>query len=128
MSGFGVRRQPPVDDRLFVVRGGELTEAALRRDVIRARRRFGKCGVSVLAAVSEVALNDLAGGPLQRFQVRTVMTAGALRGSGLELRPRFRLPHHTVMLPDLDDDVSRLLQCQTELRTNVRHSPEEVQP
>jgi hypothetical protein len=128
VSGFRVRREGAADDRLFVVRGGELAEEALRRDAIRAHRRFGEYGVSVLGAASDVVLDEFAGGPLQRFHVLTIMTVGALRRSGLELRPTFRRPHYTVMLPNLDDDVNRFLRCHNEIRTNVHYSPEEVQP
>jgi hypothetical protein len=57
-----------------------------------------------------------------------VVTAGALRRSGIELRPTFRRPHYTVMLPDLDEDVFRLIRCDNERRVNDRYQPEEVQP
>ena len=46
------------------------------------------------------------------------MTAGAIREAGRELRPTFRRPHCTVMLPDLDADVERLTSSENEQRVN----------
>lgn len=70
----------------------------------------------------------MAGGLLRTFDVLTVMTAGALRQSGIELRPTFRRPHYTVMLPGLDQDIFRLLRCDNGRRVNDYYKPEEVQP
>jgi hypothetical protein len=128
LSPLRVRREPAPDDGLFLVRGDELAAATLRRDAIRTYRRFGEYGVSVLGASTEADIDDLAGSPLQRFEILTVMTAGALRRSGIELRPTFRRPHYTVMLPDLDEDIFRLLRCDNERRVNDHYRPEEVQP
>ncbi len=128
MSPLRVRREPAPDDGLFLVRGDELVAKTLRRDAIRTYRRFGEYGVSVLGASIEADLDELAGGLLRRFEVLTVMTAGALRESGIELRPTFRRPHYTVMLPDLDEDIFRLLRCENERRVNDHYRPEEVQP
>ena len=100
----------------------------LRRDAIRTYRRFGEYGVSVLVASTEADLDQLAAGLLRRFEVLTVMKAGALRESGIELRPTFRRPHYTVMLPDLDEDIFRLLRCENERRVNDHYRPGEVQP
>ena len=75
----------------------------------------------------EVELDELARGLLVRFDVLTVMTAGALRRAGLELRPTFRRPHYTVMLPELDDDIERLIRCDNEVRTNPYFDSEDVQ-
>lgn len=128
MSPLRVRREPAPDDGLFLVRGDELAAETLRRDAIRTHRRFGEYGVSVLGASTEADIDELAGGLLRRFEVLTVMSAGALRQSGIELRPTFRRPHYTVMLPDLDEDVFRLLRCDNERRVNDYYKPEEVQP
>jgi hypothetical protein len=51
------------------------------------------------------------------------MTAGAIRRAGLELRPTFRRPHYTVMLPEPDRDIARLLACENEPRPNRHHRP-----
>jgi hypothetical protein len=128
LSPLRVRREPAPDDGLFLVRGDELAAATLRSDALRTYRRFGEYGVSVLGASTEADIDELAGGLLRRFEVLTVMTAGALRRSGIQLRPTFRRPHYTVMLPDLDEDIFRLLRCDNERRVNRYYEPEEVQP
>lgn len=128
MSPLRVRREPAPDDGLFLVRGDELAAETLRRDAIRTYRRFGEYGVSVLGASTEADIDALAGGLLRRFDVLTVMTAGAVLRWGIELRPTFRRPHYTVMLPNLDEDVFRLLGCDNERRVNDYYKPEEVQP
>ena len=101
------RREPVPQDALVVVRGGALDAETLRRDAMRTFRRFGEHGVSVLAAPDESALDDLASTILVRWDVLVLITAGTIRAAGLELRPTFRHPHYTVMLPDLDRDVLR---------------------
>ena len=40
------------------------------------------------------------------------MTVGTIRAAELEVRPTFRRPHYSVMLPDLDADVARLARCE----------------
>jgi len=128
LSPLRVRREPAQDDGLVLLRGDELAAETLRRDAIRTYRRFGEYGVSVLGAWTEADIDELAGGLLRRFEVLTVMAAGALRRSGIELRPTFRRPHYTVMLPNVDEDVFRLLRCDNERRVNGYYEPEEVQP
>ena len=128
MSPLRDRRESARDDALFLVGGGELAAETLRRDAIRTYRRFGEYGVSVLGAPTEEDIDELGGDLLRRFDILTVTTAGALRRSGIELRPTFRRPHYTVMLPERDEDVFRLLRCDNERRVNDRYQPEEVQP
>jgi hypothetical protein len=128
LSPLRVRREPGPQDGLLLVRGDELAAETLRRDALRTYRRFGEYGVSVLGGSTEAEFDELAGGLLRRFEVLTVMTAGALRRSGIELRPTFRRPHYTVMLPDPDKDIIRLLRCENEQRVNDYYEPEEVQP
>jgi hypothetical protein len=99
-----------------VVRGGTLDRARLRRDATLTFRRFGEYGISVLAARDEEALDALAATTLQRERLLTLMRAGTLRAAGLELRATFRRPHFTVMLPDVDADVERLMACDNEVR------------
>jgi hypothetical protein len=115
------------DDDLVLVPGAELAAEALRRDAIRTYRRFGEYGISVLGALTETDIDELAGGLLRRFEVLTVMKAEAVRRSGIELRPTFRRPHYTLMLPDLDKAIFRLLRCENERRVNDYYA-EEVQP
>ena len=90
MSGFRVRVEALADDALIVVRGGTLDGATLRADGQSAHRRFGEYGISVFAAPEQADLVDLARDRLVRFHVLTLMTAGAIRAVGLELRPTFR--------------------------------------
>ena len=54
------------------------------------------------------------------------MRMGTLRAAGLEVRPAFRRPHYTVMLPDLDADLDRLLACDNVVRDNPHYVPPEV--
>jgi hypothetical protein len=72
----------------------------------------------VFAAADEDALDQLAAGRLNRFELLTLMRAGVLRAARLELRPTFRRPHYTVMLPDPEPDIERLLECDHEVREN----------
>jgi len=55
------------------------------------------------------------------------MRVGAIRGAGLEVRPTFRRPHFTVMLPDLDADLDRLLTCDTVVQDNPHAKAPEAQ-
>ena len=123
MSPYRVRLEALADDALVVVRGGPLSADALRLDAEAAHERFGEYGVSVLAAADELALDALARDRLAQYEVLTVMTAGAIRRAGLELRPTFRRPHYTVMLPHLERDVARLVTCENRERENPHHRP-----
>ncbi len=128
MSPLRVRGEPAPDDDFLVIRGDELTEETLRVDAQRTRTRFGEFGVSLMGARDDAELDELARTVLRRFRLLTVMTAGALRRVGLELRPTFRRPHYSVMLAELDEDVERLLRCENEIRINPYFDAEEVQP
>lgn len=125
MSGLRLRREEIIDDALVVVRGGLLDPARLKRDATLTFRRFGEYGISVLAVADEAALDVIAGTTLQREPVLTLMRMGTLRTAGLEVRPTFRRPHFTVVLPDLDADVARLVACDNVVRDNSHYvSPE----
>ncbi|MGH9021868.1 MAG: hypothetical protein ACRDV9_01990 [Acidimicrobiia bacterium] len=128
MSPFRVRREKLADDALVVVRGGELDLALMRTDAVNAFRRFGEYGVSVFAAPDGTALEHLARERLVRFEVLTLMTAGAVRSAGLELRPTFRRPHYTIVLPDLDQDLDRLSACENVRWVNPHFRHPEEQP
>lgn len=123
-----IRQEQLADDALIVVRGGRLDVASARFDAVEAHRRFGEYGVSVFAADDEGAFDDLSRGRLNRFGLLTVMTAGAVRTAGLELRPTFRRPHYTIMLPDLDEDLLRLVGCENVVRPNPYFRPPEELP
>lgn len=53
------------------------------------------------------------------------MTVGAIRSAGLDLRPTFRRPHYTIMLPRLDQDLALLLGCENVVRPNPHFRPPE---
>jgi hypothetical protein len=127
VSGLRVRRESLADDALVVVRGGLLGRSRLRRDAILTFHRFGEYGISVLAAPDEAALDALASTTLQREPVLTLMRMGTLRAAGFEVRPTFRRPHFTVMLPDLDADIDRLVACDNEVRDNPRYVAPEAE-
>ena len=118
-----MREEQLADDALVVVRGGVLDAGAIRADALAAHERFGEYGVSVFAAPDEAAFDTLARNRLAQFDILVVMTAGAIGRAGLELRPTFRRPHYTIMLPDLDRDVGRLIRCDNVPRPNPHHRP-----
>lgn len=128
MSDFRTRRERLADDALVVVRGGVMDVGSLRLDAVRAHRRFGQFAISVLAGSDEDAIDELARTVLRRHEILTLMTAGVIRSAGLELRPTFRRPHYSVMLPDLADGLNRLMTCQTVERDNPHYLPPEAQP
>lgn len=66
-------------------------------------------------------MDVLARDRLAQFAVLVLMTAATIRRAGLELRPTFRRPHYTIMLPDLDSDIDRLKSCEKVQRTNQYH-------
>lgn len=126
MSPLRVRREPLADGSLVVVRGGPLDPEELVADAERAFRRFGEHAVSVLAASTDEELDALARTTLRRYERLTVTTAGAIRQAGLELRPTFRRPHYSVMLPELDADVDRLMRCENEEWSNRHYAGREA--
>lgn len=60
---------------------------------------------------------------LVRFETLTLITVGTLRAAGLEVIPTFRRPHLTILLPDLDADLKRLLACDNVIWHNDHHQP-----
>lgn len=126
MSPSRVRREDLQDDALVAVRGGTLDRDTLIADAMRTFRRFGEYAVSVLAAPTDEDFDLLARTTLLRYERLTVMTAGAIRRAGLELRPTFRRPHYSVMLPDLSADVERLAPCDNESRPNPHFARREA--
>ncbi len=120
-----IRREGIADSALVVVRGGLLDLDTLRFDAIEAHRRFGEYGNSVFAAAGDDEVDALARDRLSRFEVLTVMTVGAIRIAGLDLRPTFRRPHYTIMLPRLDQDLALLLGCENVVRPNPHFRPPE---
>ena len=121
MSPYRIRTEPLADDALIVVRGGDLDIATIRADAVAAKARFGEYGISVFSANDEAALDVLIRERLAQFETLVVMTAGAIRRAGLELRPTFRRPHYTIMVPDLERDIARLIGCENVWMTNPHH-------
>jgi hypothetical protein len=105
----------------MVVRGGLLEITTLRADAEAAYERFGEHGISVFGAADEGALHELARTRVSAFEVLTLMTVGALRAAGLEPVPTFRRPHFTILLPDLETDLLKLLACENEIWVNPYH-------
>lgn len=100
----------------------------MRVDADRAFMRFGEYGISVLAAPDELAIDELNRTILRLNEALSRMRAGDIRQQGLELRPTFRRPHFTVLLPDLDADLIRLASCENVVRRNPYfESPEATQ-
>lgn len=126
MSGLRVRREGLADEALVGVRGGVPDKTHLRLDATLTFRRFGEYGISVLSAPDDASLDVIASTTLQRAPLLTLMRMGTLRAAGLEVRPTFRRPHYTVMLPDLDADLDRLLACDNVVRGIPHYVPPEV--
>lgn len=80
----------------------------------------------MLAAPTQGDLEELGSTVLRRYAQLTLTTAGAIRRAGLELRPTFRRPHYTVMLPNLVTDIDRLVRCDNEVRRNAHFEGEEA--
>lgn len=120
-----VRQEQLADDALIVVRGGLLVDDSLRHDARLTFLRFGEYGVSVLAAPDPDGLRQVAAGPLRGSARLTLMSAGAIRSTGLELRPTFRRPHFTVIFPSLDDGVRRFRSCDNEVIENPHYDQEQ---
>jgi hypothetical protein len=118
VTPYRVRSEQLADDALIVVRGGDLDIDLIRGDAVAAHARFGEYGISVFGAVDDAAVDVLARDRLAQFAMLVLMTAGTIRRAGLELRPTFRRPHYTIMLPDLDSDIGRLMRCEKVQRTN----------
>jgi hypothetical protein len=123
LSPFRVRNEQLADDALVVVRGGALDANTIRTDAMAASARFGEYGISAFSAADEAALDALARDRLAQFDILVLMTAGAIRRAGLELRPTFRSPHYTIMLAELDRDIASLVECENVRRTNPHHLP-----
>jgi hypothetical protein len=121
VSPYRVRIERLADDALVIVRGGDLDIELIRGDAVSAHARFGEYGISVFGAADEAAVDALGRDRLAQFATLVVMTAGAIRRTGLELRPTFRRPHYTIILADLDRDIDRLMSCEKVQRPNRYH-------
>ena len=92
----------------------------LERDARRTERRFGEAAISLFSSSDATTLDELGRSVLSRFETLTLMPLGVIWSVGLEVRPTFRRPHYSVMLPSLGD-LDRLLTCQTLERPNPHH-------
>jgi hypothetical protein len=110
------------DDDTIVIRGGRLDQDGLRVDAERYHAIYGDYGISVFAA-RDVTVDELAQlPPLIRFEVLTLVRAGALRFVGLRLEPTGRNPRHfTVVFDDLDAGIEALLACEHRSWANPYH-------
>jgi hypothetical protein len=124
-SSYRIRDEFLPGDAFLVVRGGLLEITALRADAEAARRRFGTGGVSVFGAADATDVEVLARSRMVRFDV---LTHGVLRAAGLETVPTFKSPHYTIMLPNLEADLRRLLACENVIWVNPFYVAPEVPP
>jgi hypothetical protein len=100
------------DNKIVLVRGGDLDPGVLSADALRYHSVYGVYGISVFA-VRDVTLEELAQQvPLVRFERLTLLTVGDVIAAGMRLEPTGRNPrHYTVSFADLDDGVRRLAAC-----------------
>lgn len=110
------------DDDTIVLRGGDLDPAVLRADAERYHSIYGEYGISVFAA-RDATVDELAQQvPLVRFEVLTLVRAGALRAAGFRLEPTGRNPSHfTVAFDDLELGVEALEACEHRSWQNPYH-------
>jgi hypothetical protein len=110
------------DDVTIVVRGGTLDRELLRQDALRNHAVYATFGISVFAA-RDLTVDELAQqAPLIRFEQLTLMSAGALRASGLRLEATGRNPlHFDIGFDDVEDGISRLISCEHRTITNPYH-------
>jgi hypothetical protein len=109
-------------DDTVVARGGEFHPGLLRSDAERYCSIYGSFGFSVLA-VRGIGLDELAQQvPLVRFEVLTIVEAGALRAAGCRLEPTGRNPRHfTVAFDGLEQGIRALLACERRSWVNPYH-------
>ena len=110
------------DDTVIVVRGGTLGSDDVLDDALAAFEVYGVYSISVFAIV-DTTLDELAQRPpLVRFEQLTLMTAGAIRQSGLRLVPTGRRKlHHSIEFDDLADGLRRLRLCEHRVVANPYH-------
>ena len=100
-----LRDEPPPDDAVAVVRGGEMNSAFVRVSAQDAFDDFGVFTISVSltidGSVDELCSTDKR---ISRYGKVRLSTAGRLRGLGFALLPTLDRPHYDVVLPDLDDE------------------------
>lgn len=99
-----LRSDPPPDETVVVVRGGErsLDDAVLGRTVGDCWDAHGFFGLSVFADPASVDLAALARRtPLVRRRVVRTALVGRLREAGFELMPTFANKYHfSIVMPD----------------------------
>jgi len=127
-SVYRIRDESLPVDLFLVVRGGLLEITILRADAEAARRRFSIGGVSVFGAGDATDVEVLARSRMVRFDVLTLVTLGVLRAARLETVPTFKSPHYTIMLPNLEADLRRLLACENVIWVNPFYVTPEVPP
>jgi hypothetical protein len=125
-SAYRIRDESLPGYTFLVVRGGLLEITTLRADAEAARRRFSIGGVSVFGAGDATGVEVLARSRMVRFDVLTLVTFGVLRAAGLETVPTFKAPHYTIMLPNLEADLRRLLACENVIWVNPFYVAPEV--
>ncbi|MGQ0431531.1 MAG: hypothetical protein ACT452_03875 [Microthrixaceae bacterium] len=99
-----LRAEPPPDDMVVVIRGGErsLEDAALDRALSDCWDAHGFFGLSVFADPTSADIANLARRtPLGRRRVVRIAVVGRLRESGFEVLPTFANRYHfSIVVPD----------------------------
>lgn len=86
----------------FAIRGGDLVITELEESCEMCMSRHGEYGLSIFAAEVPRPEDLFALDPrIARFGHGHYTTAGNLGDARLELRPTFKAPHWTVILPEL---------------------------
>lgn len=99
-----VRREVVLPDEALVVRGGTLRLGDLHRAAEVARVKMKRPGLSVFAAdVGEPAALVAAVASTLHHTSLSFTTVGRLREKGFELEQTGDPPHHTVWLPESED-------------------------
>lgn len=121
-----VRHEPPADDDVLVVRGGDDSLDKLRRHAERIHRAYMLDGTPLYGLSVYCALDELARRRLDRqlstYPVVRVSTVGRIRTASFRLLPTFARPHFTIVLATIETgELARLLACFDPASHNPRY-------
>lgn len=123
-----IRKAALPADAVIVVRGEDLSPGMSKTQAERFRRRYpgwGRWGLSAFYARNDGEVEDLAGGPLRRYEMLSVFRVAALEAAGYEVIPTFRTPHVTIAFTgDLNEGLERLRLAVHDERANPYHGPD----
>lgn len=123
-----LRAEPPPDDVVVVIRGGErsLEDAALDRALSDCWDAHGFFGLSVFADPSNADIAHLARRTsLIRRRVVRVAVVERLREAGFEVMPTFANPYHfSIVVPDATPQTCAVVRrCFGPPMTNPGYDP-----